>query len=133
MNAMKATAMMAMALLIVPAATAEAQDLKAGEASFKRKCFVCHDVGEKAKNKVGPLLNGLDGRKSGTIEGFRYSPANKNSGIVWGDATFLEYIKNPKAKIPGTIMVFPGITDEAEAKSLWAFLKQFGSDGKKKQ
>jgi cytochrome c len=108
-----------------------AQDLAAGENSFK-KCAPCHAVGEGAKNKVGPLLNGLEGRKTGTIEGYTYSEANKNSGITWDEASFLDYIKDPKAKIPGTKMVFAGIKNENEAKSLWAYLKQFDKDGNKK-
>jgi cytochrome c2 len=62
-----------------------------------------------------PELNGLDGRKSGTAEGYSYSDANKNSGITWGKDVFLEYIKDPKAKIPGTKMVFAGIKNENEA------------------
>jgi len=107
------------------------QDLAAGENSFK-KCLACHAVGEGAKNKVGPLLNGLDGRKSGTIEGFSYTDANKNSGIVWSEESFKEYIRDPRAKIPGTKMVFPGIKNEKEAGDLWGYLKQFGPDGKKK-
>ena len=111
---------------------ARAQEVAAGETSFK-KCASCHDVGDKAKNKVGPLLNGLDGRKSGSIAGYNYSEANKNSGIVWSDAQFLEYIKDPKAKVPGTKMVFAGIKNENEAKSLWAFLKQFDAEGKKRE
>ena len=108
-----------------------AQDLTAGANSFK-KCAPCHDVGETAKNKVGPLLNGLDGRTAGTVTGYAYSDANKNSGIVWNETQFLEYIKDPKAKVPNTKMVFAGIKNETEAKDLWAYLKQFGSDGKKK-
>src|SRR5690554_2284400 len=84
-----------------------AQDIAAGEASFK-KCVACHAVGEGAKNKVGPVLNKLDGRKSGTVEGYNYSAANKESGIVWNEETFREYIKDPKAKIPKTKMVFAG-------------------------
>jgi cytochrome c len=110
---------------------APAQDLVAGATSFK-KCVACHDVGETAKNKVGPVLNGLDGRKSGTIPGYNYSEANKNSGIAWNEAVFLEYIKDPKAKIPNTKMVFAGIKNETEAKNLWAHLNQYGADGKKK-
>jgi cytochrome c len=108
-----------------------AQDLAAGENSFK-KCAPCHAVGEGAKNKVGPLLNGLEARKTGTIEGYTYSEANKNSGLTWDEATFMDYIKDPRAKIPGTKMVFAGIKNENEAKSLWAYLKQFGQDGAKK-
>lgn len=107
------------------------QDVAAGENAFK-KCLPCHAVGENAKNKVGPLLNGLEGRKSGTIEGYSYTDANKNSGIVWSEATFKDYIRDPRAKIPGTKMVFPGIKNEKEAADLWAYLAQFGPDGKKK-
>jgi cytochrome c len=108
---------------------AAAQDLTAGATSYK-KCVTCHDVGPTAKNKVGPVLNGLDGRKSGTIAGYNYSEANKSSGITWSEATFLDYIKDPKAKIPGTKMIFPGIKNEGEAKSLWAYIKQYDAEGK---
>jgi cytochrome c len=113
------------------ASSASAQDVAAGENSFK-KCLVCHSIGEGAKNKVGPVLNGLDGRKSGSVEGFNYSDANKNSGITWNKALFLDYIKDPKAKIPGTRMVFAGIKDEKEANNLWAYIAQFDKDGRKK-
>ena len=89
-------------------------------------------MGADAKNKVGPLLNGIDGRKSGTVEGYSYSDANKNSGITWNEAAFKEYIKDPRAKIPGTKMIFPGIKNEKEAGDLWAYLASFGLDGKKK-
>lgn len=110
---------------------ASAQDLENGKSVFN-KCRACHQVGEGAKNLVGPILNGLIGRKAGTIEGFNYSEANKNSGITWDDATFREYIKNPKAKIPNTKMVFVGLSDEKDAEDLLAFLKQYGPDGKTK-
>ena len=111
-------------------AAAAAGDIAAGEKTFK-KCMPCHSIGETAKNGVGPIQNGLKGRKSGTVPGFSYSDANKNSGIVWDVATFKEYIRDPRAKIPGTKMVFPGIKDEKEAENLWSFLEQFGPDGKK--
>src|SRR5882762_8005650 len=103
----------------------------AGKTSFN-KCLPCHSIGEGAKNKVGPELNGIDGRKSGTAEGYSYSDANKNSGITWNKEQFLEYIKDPKAKIPGTKMIFPGIKNEKEANDLWAFLAQYDKDGKTK-
>ena len=125
------TAVIAIVLAAVSSIAAHAQDLAAGENSFK-KCLACHAVGEGAKNKVGPLLNGLEGRKSGTIEGYSYSEANKNSGITWSKDVFLEYIKDPRAKIPGTKMIFPGIKNETEATNLWAYLASFGPDGKKK-
>jgi cytochrome c len=110
---------------------ASAQDVAAGEQSF-RKCLPCHAVGEDARNKVGPLLNGLEGRKSGTIEGYSYTDANKNSGITWSEATFKEYITDPRAKIPGTKMVFAGIKNDKEKGDLWAYLNQFKADGSKK-
>jgi cytochrome c len=111
-------------------ASASAQDVAAGERSFA-KCRACHQVGETARNGVGPMLNGLFGRKSGTIEGYNYSEANKNSGITWDEATFATYIQDPRARIPGTKMVFAGIKNEQEIKDLTAYLKQFGADGKK--
>ena len=113
------------------AGAARAQDSAAGEQSFK-KCLPCHSIGEGAKNKVGPELNGIDGRHSGSAPGYSYSEANKKSGITWDKAQFLEYIKDPRAKIPGTKMIFPGIKNEKEAESLWAYLSSFGADGKKK-
>ena len=117
--------------LAVSTSVSSAQDVAAGAIQFK-KCAPCHDVGDKAKNKIGPVLNGLDGRHSGSVPSFRYSEANKNSGITWDEAQFLDYIKDPKAKIPGTIMVFPGIKNEADAKNLWAYLKEFDAEGNKK-
>src|SRR5215210_7376931 len=95
------------AVVIASAGGAFAQDLAAGETSFK-KCLPCHSVGPEAKNKVGPVLNGLDGRKSGTVEGYNYSEANKNSGLTWSDDVFRKYIKNPREAIPNTKMVFAG-------------------------
>src|SRR4029079_18735494 len=130
MKSLTLTALAAMASLAT-ASAALAQDVAAGETSFK-KCLACHSIGEAAKNKVGPVLNGLDGRKSGSVEGFSYSDANKNSGITWNKDQFLDYIKDPKAKIPGTKMVFAGIKNEKEANDLWAFLAQYDKDGKTK-
>ena len=120
----------AIVALASSAGVAVAGDIAAGEKAFK-KCIACHSIGETAKNMIGPAQNGLKGRRSGTVPGYNYSEANKNSGIVWDEATFKEYIKNPRAKIPGTKMTFPGIKDEKEAEDLWSFLEQFGPDGKK--
>ena len=128
MKAIVAMAALAAAMALSPA---QAQDVAAGERSFA-KCKICHRIGEGAKSLVGPELNGLDGRKAGSVPDFNYSDANKNSGIVWNESTFKDYIKDPRAKIPKTKMVFPGIKDEKEQNDLWAYLKQFGPDGKKK-
>jgi cytochrome c len=118
-------------VVIASSATALAQDAAAGKTSFN-KCLACHAVGEGAKNKVGPELNGLDGRKSGTAPDYNYSDANKNSGITWNEAQFKEYIREPKAKIPGTKMVFAGVKNDQEVNDLWAFLAQYDKDGKTK-
>jgi len=122
---------LAAVVALTAAGHASAQDLAAGENSFK-KCLPCHSVGADAKNKVGPVLNGLEGRKSGTVDGYNYTDANKNSGITWGEDVFREYIKDPRAKIPGTKMVFAGIKNDNEVSSLWAYLKQFDAKGAKK-
>ena len=129
---MKKLILSALVVIASSAATsALAQDAAAGKTSFN-KCLPCHAIGEGAKNKVGPELNGLDGRKSGTAEGYSYSDANKNSGITWNEASFKEYIKDPKAKVPGTKMAFAGIKNDTEAANLWAYVSQFDKDGKKK-
>lgn len=122
-----ALSLLALSPLSRPAA---AQDAEAGQRAFN-KCRACHQIGEGARNLVGPELNGLIGRHSGGVAGYSYSSANKNSGLVWDEATFAEYIKDPKAKIPGTKMIFAGIRSEKEIADLTAFLKQFGPDGKK--
>ena len=124
-------AALALGTAILASASAQAQDAASGEKVFAQ-CKACHQIGENAKNAVGPVLNGLFGRKAGTIEGFSYSPANKNSGITWDEATFREYIKDPKAKVPGTKMIYPGLKDDKRIEDLMAYLKQFDATGKKK-
>jgi cytochrome c len=105
-------------------------DAAAGEKVFA-KCRACHQIGEGAHNSVGPELNGLIGRKTGSVPDYNYSDANKNSGLTWDEATFREYIQNPKGKIPGTKMTFAGLTKPSDIDNIVAFLKQFGPDGKK--
>ena len=122
------TLVLATAVLAASMTTTVAQDVEKGANVFK-KCLPCHAIGPGAKNKVGPELNGLDGRHSGAAPDYNYSEANKNSGIVWGEATFKEYIKDPRAKIPGTKMTFAGIKNEQEINDLWAYLKQFDAEG----
>ena len=118
-------------LAVAGAGEVSAQDAAAGEKVFG-VCRACHQVGETAKNNVGPSLNGLFGRKAGTIAGYNYSAANKDSGITWDEATFREYIKDPKAKIPGTKMIYAGLKDEQRTNDLIAYLQQFDAEGKKK-
>lgn len=118
--------------LLIAASTpapAFSADPVSGEKVFKR-CLACHTVGEDAKPGVGPVLNGLLGRKAGTYPGFKYTEANKNSGLVWDEATLANYLKNPRAAIPGTSMTFLGIKKDEEIEDLIAYLKRFGPDGK---
>lgn len=117
-------------LLALQALPAPAQDAAAGERVFLQ-CRACHQVGETAKNAVGPVLNGLFGRAAGTIEGYSYSPANKGSGIVWDEATFRVYIRDPKARIPGTKMVYAGLKDDKRIDDLVAYLHTFDKVGAK--
>ena len=131
MKTITSAALLTLGLATAAASSASAQDIAAGERSWN-KCRACHQLGETAKNGVGPQLNGLFGRVSGTVEGYSYSTANKNAAITWDDAVFAEYIKDPKAKMPNTKMVFAGIKNETEAKNLWAHLSQYAADGKKK-
>ena len=126
------TALIVITTSAAASSLALAQDITAGKSSFN-KCLACHAIGEGAKNKVGPVLNGLDGRKSGTAADYSYTDANKNSGITWNEAQFKEYIKDPKAKIPGTKMAFAGIKKETEVNDLWAYISQFDAEGKVKQ
>ena len=116
------------ALMVLSTGIALAQDVDKGAAVFK-KCTPCHNIGPGATNKVGPELNGLDGRHSGSVADYSYSDANKSSGLVWSEATFKEYIKDPRAKIPGTKMIFAGVKNEQEVNDLWAYLKQFDAQG----
>ena len=115
---MRPLLLLSLALALSAISSAQAQDVAAGEKLFLQ-CRACHQVGDTAKNAVGPVLNGLFGRKAGMVEGFTYSPANKNSGLTWDEATFREYIKDPKAKIPGTKMVYPGVKDEKKVDDLY--------------
>jgi cytochrome c len=123
---MMRTLIMAAALIAASTGAGLAQDVAKGANSFK-KCS--HNIGPGAQNKIGPELNGLDGPQAGTVANYSYSDANKNSGIVWGEATFKEYIKDPRAKIPNTKMAFVGIKNEQEISDLWAYLKRFDADG----
>ena len=120
----------AAAIAFVSSSAIAAGDPEAGAKVFN-KCRACHQVGPTAKNGVGPSLNGVAGRKSGSAEGYNYSEANKNSGLTWNEATFLEYIAAPQKKIPGTKMTFPGLPEEADRANVWAYLSQFKADGSK--
>ena len=107
--------------------SAAAQEGNAEEgAEVFKKCRACHDVGPDAKNKVGPLLNGILGRKAGTIDGFAYSDANKGAGakgLVWTEDVMFKYLENPLSYMPGTKMAFAGLPKEQERADLIAYLR----------
>ena len=103
-------------------------DAVAGKAVFNQ-CKACHQVGPEAKNGVGPVLNGIVGRKAGEYPGYNYSDANKNSGLTWDEATLRAYLPDPKAKVPGTKMIFPGIKREKQLDDLMAYLMGIKADG----
>ncbi len=124
--------LMVLIMLTASAGIARAQDAAAGEQVFRKMCLPCHDVGPAAKVKLGPPLNGIDGRKAGTHEGYNYTEANKNSGITWNENAFMPYIQSPMQTIKGTKMAFAGIKNDKDIADLWAYLKQFGPDGQKK-
>jgi len=121
--------MMVILALSTTTTVARAQDATAGQNSFTM-CAICHAVGDGAQNKLGPILNGLDGRRSASVAGFDYSDALKNAGITWSEAVLKEFIANPAAKVPGTKMTFSFTRGDKEASDLWAYVKQFGPDGK---
>lgn len=104
-----------------------AQDVTAGEAAFTN-CQACHDIGEGARNKLCPALNGLDGRKAGAVEGYDNSEANKNSGIVWSKSSFKEYIEDPTSR---TKMMFSN-KNEQELRTCGPISNSSKMDGKKK-
>jgi len=122
----------AAALVMASTGSVRAQDAAAGEKDFL-VCRACHQIGPDAKISVGPVLNGVVGRKAGTFPDYNYSPANKESGIVWTPEQLNRYLESPQAVIPHTKMIFPGLKDEQKRKDVIAYLEQFGPDGKKQQ
>ena len=129
MRHVAAVAVFAAALVAASASARAAGDAEAGKQVFK-KCHACHNIGEGAHNSVGPVLNGVVGRKAGTYPGYNYSDANKGSGITWDVATLEKYLKDPQATVPHTKMMFPGLPKESDADNVIAYLATFGPDGK---
>jgi cytochrome c len=116
-----------LAAILGTATPGVAQNAENGEQVFK-KCRACHQVGEGAKSGVGPVLNGLIGRKSGTVEGFNYSDANKEAGekgLVWTEEELNKYLEAPLTYMPKNKMAFAGLKDEGDRKDIIAYLKTF--------
>ena len=95
-----------------------------------RKCMACHQIGPNAQNGIAPVLNGVVGRRAGQYPNYSYSSANKNSGLVWDERTLAAYLRAPAKVVPGTKMIFSGLTKAREISDVIAYLKQFAADGK---
>jgi len=126
---MKNTAALTLALLLgtglLSPLTQAAGDPEAGAKIFPRLCGGCHQVGESARPGFGPQLNGIIGRAAGTSANYVYSDAMKNSGLTWDHQTLIAYLKDPKGVVPGTRMIFWGLSDEEKLNNLLAYLQTF--------
>lgn len=125
-------ACVALSLAALAAIPARAQDAAAGEKTFI-VCRACHQIGQGAKDAVGPVLNGVVGRKAGTYPDYDYSKANKDSGITWTPEELQKYLAAPQKVVPGTKMIFPGLSNPEQVKNVIAFLEQYNEDGSKKK
>lgn len=122
-----------MGLALAAQSPAIAQDAAAGERIFAQ-CRACHQVGETARNGVGPQLNGLFGRNKGSVPGYTYSNAYQAiKDQTWSEDNFRVYIKDPRGVTPGTKMIYAGLKDDTQITNLIAYLKQFAADGKRTQ
>jgi cytochrome c len=121
-------AMMTLLAVAAPAMANADLDARLAAANLKRGqllymvCKACHDVEAGLPHKVGPNLHGIFGRKAGTAEGFRYTNALVQSGIVWTPVTMDAWLKQPGALVPGNGMAFAGIANDADRASLVAWL-----------
>ena len=127
-------AMVQTASLPAQAADAAAKgDAESGEDVFRR-CKACHAIGPGARNRVGPMLNDLFGRKAAGVPDYAYSPAMKAAGakgLVWTKAVLLDYLKRPRDYVKGTKMIFAGLPEEEDRVDLLAYLKTFSKPAKK--
>ena len=111
-------------ILVAGSASAQSGNEARGERLFNQQCKACHTLDKDGARTVGPNLHGLIGRKAGSTEGFSSSDAMKASGIVWDDKTLVDYLKDPKGRVPGTKMVYIGLKQEAQQADMVAYLKK---------
>ncbi|RON72450.1 cytochrome c family protein [Pseudomonas fluorescens] len=130
---MKNAASLSLALILtaglLSTAAHAAGDPEAGAKIFPRLCGGCHQVGESARPGFGPQLNGIIGRPAGTSANYVYSDAMKNSGVTWDHETLKAYLKDPKGVVPGTRMIFWGLSDEEKLENLLAYLQLYTATG----
>ena len=113
----------AAAILVSGNAAMAAGDAGEGEKVFKRSCGSCHVVTKDGPKRLGPTLFGVVGRHSGTVDGFRYSEANKKSDVTWTPEVLDKYLVDPKKFMPGTNMAFAGLKKDDERANLIAYLE----------
>jgi cytochrome c2 len=101
-------------------------DVKKGKKVFK-KCKACHKV-KAGKNGAGPTLYKVIGRGAASVEGFKYSSAMQEAGLIWDVETLTTYLKKPKELVPGTTMVFPGLKKEKDIENVIAYLDDASKD-----
>jgi cytochrome c2 len=101
---------------------ARAQNANAGAQVYRSNCSICHSI-RPGQIVVGPTLFGVVGRHSGSMPGFDYSSANRQSGLVWDPATLDRYLTDPQKVVPGTYMTFPGLKDAEQRSDVIAFLR----------
>jgi cytochrome c len=123
MNRILAALLSAAVGMTVASALAEGNEAR-GERLFNQQCKACHTLNAGGASTVGPNLHGLFGRKAGTAGGYSASDAMKGSGIVWDDKALADYLKDPKAKVPGTKMVFAGLKQDQQQQDMIAYLKK---------
>ena len=122
---MKYRTLITLALVFTAGPAFAAGDAEAGGKLFTKTCGGCHSIGENARNGFGPQLNGVIGRLAGTSEGYQYSDAMKNSGVVWTREKLAAYIEAPKKVVSGTRMIFWGISDQEKIDNILAYLETF--------
>jgi cytochrome c len=109
------------ALMLAPLTAQAAGDAAAGKTLFQQKCAICHSP-EKGTNKIGPSLWDVVGRKAGSLDGYTYSDAMKNANRTWNEDTLSDYLTNPRQKIPGVKMMFPGLPNQSDRDNVIAYL-----------
>jgi cytochrome c len=111
--------------MIAGASPTWSQDVQRGAQAFNR-CRACHQIGPGARNKAGPALTGVVGRKAASVPGFNYSTAMKKAaanGLVWTDEKLAAYLESPDTFLPNGVMVFAGVKDQGQVQDIIAFMK----------